>query len=106
MARYYVDPGSRGLGFLLDCQSDLLDDLVTRVVVPLMPAAGFDPVPRLNPVLTVNEETLVMATQLIFAIPRERLQRPRSEEHTSELQSLMRISYAVFCLKKKKQYTN
>src|SRR3546814_8003895 len=29
---------------------------------------------------------------------------PRSEEHTSELQSLMRISYAVFCLKKKKQY--
>src|SRR3546814_6257201 len=27
----------------------------------------------------------------------------RSEEHTSELQSLMRISYAVFCLKKKKQ---
>src|SRR3546814_3706071 len=29
--------------------------------------------------------------------------RERSEEHTSELQSLMRISYAVFCLKKKKQ---
>src|SRR3546814_7659307 len=29
---------------------------------------------------------------------------PRSEEHTSELQSLMRISYAVFCLKKKKLY--
>src|SRR3546814_4811983 len=32
----------------------------------------------------------------------ERLQA-RSEEHTSELQSLMRISYAVFCLKKKKK---
>src|SRR3546814_17226023 len=30
----------------------------------------------------------------------------RSEEHTSELQSLMRISYAVFCLKKKKKYTS
>src|SRR3546814_4076039 len=29
--------------------------------------------------------------------------QPRSEEHTSELQSLMRISYAVFCLKKKKK---
>src|SRR3546814_3930729 len=28
---------------------------------------------------------------------------PRSEEHTSELQSLMRISYAVFCLKKKRK---
>src|SRR3546814_6541126 len=31
--------------------------------------------------------------------------RMRSEEHTSELQSLMRISYAVFCLKKKKKTT-
>src|SRR3546814_8658310 len=30
----------------------------------------------------------------------------RSEEHTSELQSLMRISYAVFCLKKKQKQTN
>src|SRR3546814_942976 len=29
--------------------------------------------------------------------------QPRSEEHTSELQSLMRISYAVFCLKKKRR---
>src|SRR3546814_17655618 len=34
------------------------------------------------------------------------LQVGRSEEHTSELQSLMRISYAVFCLKKKKTNNN
>src|SRR3546814_5859602 len=34
---------------------------------------------------------------------RTRTHRIRSEEHTSELQSLMRISYAVFCLKKKTQ---
>src|SRR3546814_9001069 len=34
-----------------------------------------------------------------------RLVENRSEEHTSELQSLMRISYAVFCLKKKKNDT-
>src|SRR3546814_1652064 len=33
---------------------------------------------------------------------RHRAQRQRSEEHTSELQSLMRTSYAVFCLKKKR----
>src|SRR3546814_2327066 len=33
------------------------------------------------------------------------IQYARSEEHTSELQSLMRISYAVFCLKKKKKHT-
>src|SRR3546814_5102973 len=42
----------------------------------------------------------------VIAAPFERLvgilrQRGRSEEHTSELQALMRISYAVFCLKKK-----
>src|SRR3546814_10091125 len=39
---------------------------------------------------------------LLFGMA-ERLTVERSEEHTSELQSLMRISYAVFCLKKKKQ---
>src|SRR3546814_2166688 len=38
--------------------------------------------------------------------PHEALAEVRSEEHTSELQSLMRISYAVFCLKKKKKKHN
>src|SRR3546814_5547881 len=38
----------------------------------------------------------------LFAIGLDRGRITRSEEHTSELQSLMRISYAVFCLKKKK----
>src|SRR3546814_1012877 len=37
--------------------------------------------------------------------PAGRARYGRSEEHTSELQSLMRISYAVFCLKKKKRNT-
>src|SRR3546814_5921628 len=36
---------------------------------------------------------------------KRQLMKLRSEEHTSELQSLMRISYAVFCLKKNKSYT-
>src|SRR3546814_9672402 len=44
------------------------------------------------------------ATYLAYHAARELAKAtPRSEEHTSELQSLMRISYAVFCLKKKKQ---
>src|SRR3546814_9575078 len=42
---------------------------------------------------------LGMRLRTLMAI---RVSRYRSEEHTSELQSLMRISYAVFCLKKKK----
>src|SRR3546814_1878940 len=39
------------------------------------------------------------------AVPLQRRAVGRSEEHTSELQSLMRISYAVFCLKKKNKKT-
>src|SRR3546814_7327743 len=42
------------------------------------------------------------AQQYLALSGRARLRDFRSEEHTSELQSLMRISYAVFCLKKKK----
>src|SRR3546814_8509054 len=42
-------------------------------------------------------ESIVLTANKLGA----KLRLPRSEEHTSELQSLMRISYAVFCLKKK-----
>src|SRR3546814_4579085 len=41
-------------------------------------------------------------TAMLYALAR--WDRSRSEEHTSELQSLMRISYAVFCLKKQKKH--
>src|SRR3546814_4916263 len=40
-----------------------------------------------------------------YSLPWRPRNTPRSEEHTSELQSLMRISYAVFCLKKKNTNT-
>src|SRR3546814_1155833 len=40
--------------------------------------------------------------RLLYISPERLVTERRSEEHTSELQSLMRISYAVFCLKKKK----
>src|SRR3546814_1915685 len=46
----------------------------------------------------MSYQNYVIAAYLVFAVV-------RSEEHTSELQSLMRISYAVFCLKKKKKTT-
>src|SRR3546814_1339997 len=45
-------------------------------------------------------------TALADPVARRRRSLRRSEEHTSELQSLMRISYAVFCLKKKKNQQN
>src|SRR3546814_9585974 len=50
--------------------------------------------------LTVPDE-LVEAARMDGAGPLRFFKDIRSEEHTSELQSLMRISYAVFCLKKK-----
>src|SRR3546814_5849658 len=48
---------------------------------------------------TTPTQSQTCSTPTCMAAPRFRF---RSEEHTSELQSLMRISYAVFCLKKKK----
>src|SRR3546814_2117939 len=48
-----------------------------------------------------RKELAGVFTSFSAQVPQLRLDR--SEEHTSELQSLMRISYAVFCLKKKKQ---
>src|SRR3546814_2212378 len=60
-----------------------------------------------------NESDPGIALLQLFAVVGEglshqlsRLPGERSEEHTSELQSLMRISYAVFCLKKQKTRTN
>src|SRR3546814_9186930 len=58
-----------------------------------------------------NSPLLSIAARALRSSPREtprmsqssRSGGRRSEEHTSELQSLMRISYAVFCLKKKKK---
>src|SRR3546814_7549268 len=43
---------------------------------------------------------------LLCPLPSQTAEAIRSEEHTSELQSLMRISYAVFCLKQKKIHSN
>src|SRR3546814_7086079 len=55
--------------------------------------------------VAVDAEIIDARTIIALVVdgPHERLIRRRSEEHTSELQSLMRISYAVFCLKKKNQ---
>src|SRR3546814_5960415 len=49
--------------------------------------------------LTIEDHLIGVAQNTLHSFE---IHAPRSEEHTSELQSLMRISYAVFCLKKKK----
>src|SRR3546814_6353118 len=57
-------------------------------------SAGASPMPEAN--ITAPAQLTPNAAPFVLA-------DARSEEHTSELQSLMRISYAVFCLKKKKK---
>src|SRR3546814_922734 len=76
------------------------DIVVDPLVMPIgaLGTAGrqaFSIIRKLREELGVN--TTCSASNISFGLPN----RHRSEEHTSELQSLMRISYAVFCLKKK-----
>src|SRR3546814_4960688 len=65
-------------------------------------SSGIGDVVRHTPI--AQEFTDIWASEFIYdqAGAIQFPKRVRSEEHTSELQSLMRISYAVFCLKKKK----
>src|SRR3546814_10762067 len=54
--------------------------------------------------LSIGDRTYPQCNQIVDEDEAAKLpHKERSEEHTSELQSLMRISYAVFCLKKKKK---
>src|SRR3546814_3456303 len=56
--------------------------------------------------ISSDMESTIVPQLLVEIDGVETLKNVRSEEHTSELQSLMRISYAVFCLKKKKEIKN
>src|SRR3546814_10197996 len=96
------------------CSSDLFDGLDTQVIGYLGPALSLEwniPRAQLGPVFSASLVGL-MAGLLVIGPLSDRIGRrcsiiisvslfSRSEEHTSELQSLMRTSYAVFCLNKK-----
>src|SRR3546814_9148954 len=91
------------------CSSDLIDYLAgaqEQLTIGVLPPSP----PALPEKATVSMSEAVNQSQITFDDEKmltdlERVMRGkifgRSEEHTSELQSLMRISYAVFCLKKK-----
>src|SRR3546814_2828092 len=94
------------------CSSDLLaafaNDGRPSLDARLQPAiADGEQAPRTAQVRTVAYASVAKPAaspgQPVVTFTAER-EGERSEEHTSELQSLMRISYAVFCLKKKKQH--
>src|SRR3546814_3590818 len=74
-----------------------------RNIVLATPAWLFMPTPTTLILATLSSLMMRLKPILSFAASSRSIERSRrSEEHTSELQSLMRISYAVFCLKKKK----
>src|SRR3546814_1359431 len=84
------------------CSSDLpaASECQTSTVAPAM---GTPSALRTLPVTYIGEPSIAVP----MSAPRSKVGGgTRSEEHTSELQSLMRISYAVFCLKQKTKNMN
>src|SRR3546814_9994509 len=93
--------------------SDLRRHGILFTTFSAMVCAAFDPAtPVPKRMLTIYLSLITNMVALLFhqyapsPSPLTGSVSPRSEEHTSELQSLMRISYAVFCLKKKKRKIN
>src|SRR3546814_5046449 len=76
-------------------------ELVEPIMMHPVPRTGDVGDPRIAEMRRPAVLLRVARPALHAADEQGRTRDPRSEEHTSELQSLMRISYAVFCLKKK-----
>jgi len=99
MARYDVYVGPDDVGYLLDVQSDLLNGLNTRVVVPLL-AMDMAPVParRLNPVFEIRSERHVMVTQFLSAVPRSILETPivNLVQHDNEIGNALDMVFIGF----------
>src|SRR3546814_6185852 len=88
----------------------VLNAIATLVAVATLAACGADDSPdsagaatttTARPEATTTTTTAPIEPLRILLVNDDGIINPRSEEHTSELQSLMRSSYAVFCLKKK-----
>ncbi|TIM66669.1 MAG: plasmid maintenance protein CcdB [Mesorhizobium sp.] len=75
MARYDVFAGRVEGSYLLDVQSDLLDDFKTRVVIPLLPTTMTPP--PMRKLVEINGRKLVVATHLIATVPAKELGESR-----------------------------
>src|SRR3546814_4272346 len=82
-------------------KNEEFDALLTEIQNATDPSVMKANLPRLNEILVDDAPWLWIVHDLNPRAMSEKVKGFRSEEHTSELQSLMRISYAVFCLKKK-----
>src|SRR3546814_10546102 len=82
-----------------------IDGRTTKDIRPIVAQVGVLPLTHGSALFTRGETQALVTTTLGTGQDEQIIDslEGRSEEHTSELQSLMRISYAVFCLKKKNQ---
>src|SRR3546814_3348808 len=100
-----IPPDELGIG--IDGQAVRVSDFRGRVLITTFWASWCGPCVRELELLerlqrvAGRDRVVVVGVNWNDSAARYQLIRQRSEEHTSELQSLMRISYAVFCLKKK-----
>src|SRR3546814_3202790 len=98
-------PFERPLGDRIGADSELVRSLASLEAGPAGRKGRHDRPGRselIGEVEMIDRNAAVIEQRpLDEALPQHLYEEVRSEEHTSELQSLMRISYAVFCLKKK-----
>src|SRR3546814_2855483 len=90
--------------FRLKVGREAAPDLVQEAFTRMLRCGAFERVENPQAYLTRTARNLLIERHRTWR--RKGCVLYRSEEHTSELQSLMRISYAVFCLKKKNKYNN
>src|SRR3546814_6006700 len=94
--------GWKRTGGRMSPMADFLLELFSEEIPARMQARACDDLARLFNERMADAGLKAGAVET-YVTPRRLALIARSEEHTSELQSLMRISYAVFCLKKKKK---
>ncbi len=88
MPRFDVHPTGPSGTLVIDVQADLLDDLSSRVVVPLLPKPQAPPSMKgLNPTFDLGGAQLVMVTQMIAAVPVKLLRAPVASlrQHQDEI---------------------
>src|SRR3546814_10851306 len=98
----YVDSRGRDLqGLVQDIQRAIARDVKLPPSVSVSYTGQFEFLVRATERMKIVVPVTLAIILVLLYLTFRRWDEARSEEHTSELQSLMRISYAVFCLKKK-----
>ena len=99
MAKYDLFANPDGEGYLLDVQANLLEDLATRIVVPLVPQPNAPrALKRLNPVFAIGGKQFVMFTHLIGTVSTSGLADPRTSlaEHSDQVDAALDMLFRGF----------